>query len=196
MSLKSDPKVTNAKLGKLIVVMGVSGSGKTTIARLLCKQINARFLDADDFHSDGAKAKMAKGDALNDNDRKPWITAIKNYIESRQDIGQPQVLAFSGLKKSYRDELRDPRLEVCFIFLEAAYSIIQERLRKRKAHFFNPKLLTSQFEILERPISEYDVLVVDASSTIENTLVAVNRLTDKYLEGKKDLWRIDDEVCK
>lgn len=136
----------------IIIVMGVSGCGKSTVGRLLADRLDLPFKDADNFHSESSVEKMRTGIPLNDEDRKPWLENLnKNMNQWNRDAGA--VLACSALKKSYRNMLRDGfrHSEVAFIFLDGTKKLISERLQKRKDHYMPPGLLSSQFETLEEP---------------------------------------------
>jgi gluconokinase len=144
-----------------VVLMGVSGSGKTTVGRVLASRLGWTFLDADDFHSPESVEKMRRGEALTDADRGPWLHALAAEIRGRLEGGESVVLACSALKASYRDVLYvDGRVR--FAFLRADPSLLRQRLAGRSGHYFNPGLLKSQLETLEPP---EDALVLDASRT-------------------------------
>lgn len=135
-------------MSKVYLIMGVSGVGKTTIGRLLAQKMDLPFYDADDFHPEANRNKMAAGLALQDEDRWPWLNALANQIEQWSQEGA--VLACSALKESYRETL-NKNARVSFIFLQASFDNIKERLATRKNHFFSPELLQSQFDTLEVP---------------------------------------------
>jgi len=145
----------------VIILMGVSGSGKTTIGRLLSKQLGWAYYDADDFHSAANVEKMHSGIPLNDEDRRPWLESLRKLIHKSLDHDENIVLACSALKESYREYLvLDERVRL--VYLKGDYDLIQERLNERHGHYMNPKLLDSQFDTLEEPT---DALTVDVSST-------------------------------
>jgi gluconokinase len=133
--------------------MGVTGSGKTTIGRLLARRMHAVFADADNFHSDANKAKMASGQPLNDQDREPWLERLNLLLSEWIQQGQSGVLACSALKQSYRKTLARclPPGSVLFVWLDGAKELIAGRLAERKNHYMNPGLLESQFATLEPP---------------------------------------------
>ena len=134
----------------VIVLMGVMGSGKTTIGRLLSKELNYKYYDADDFHPPANVEKMKRGTPLNDDDRRPWLKILSDLIRNCLARNENAVLACSALKESYREFLLiDER--VSLIYLKGDYRIIQKRLSERREHFMNPTLLDSQFETLEEP---------------------------------------------
>ena len=151
--------------------MGVSGSGKTTVGRLLAADLGWDFLDADDFHPEGNKKKMAAGVALTDGDRGPWLAALAAALRDYARSGRGTVLACSALKESYRRSLRvDP--SVRFVYLKASLDTIGQRLATRRGHFFDAGLLASQFEALEEP---RDALVVDVGGVPEATVEQVEK---------------------
>ena len=144
--------------------MGVSGSGKTTIADRLAARLDWRFEDGDGFHPPGNVAKMSAGQPLTDDDRRPWLQAIADEIDRVSREGERLVVACSALKRSYRDILSHGRKDVRFVFLDGSYELIASRLAARKGHFMPPGLLASQFKTLEPPdTSEHPVTVsIDA----------------------------------
>ena len=134
----------------IVIVMGVVGSGKTTVGHLLAEQLGWDFADADDFHSRANKEKIHKGIGLTDADRKPWLdslrAAIVQWIAERRSV----VLACSALKRSYRFEL-EAGPEVRFVYLKGSASLIASRLHERRGHFANEQILASQMSDLEEP---------------------------------------------
>ena len=152
------------------IVMGVAGSGKTTIGRMLADALGWDFHDADDLHSEANKRKMHSGMALTDDDRAPWLLAIMNLIQSIISSGKNAVVACSALKQSYRDAIVvDPNL-VKFIYLKGSSELIASRIQNRIGHFMNPALLQSQFDALEEP---RDAIVVDIAATPEEIVRAI-----------------------
>lgn len=145
----------------IIVIMGVSGVGKTTIGQQLAQRLGCRFSDADQFHSSAAIAKMHAGSPLTDADREPWLARMRRAIEDWRLSGDDHVLACSALKLSYRIVLRQGDADVQFVYLKATRNSIEARLHERNDHFFDPKLLDSQFADLEEP-RDGEALVVDA----------------------------------
>jgi gluconokinase len=134
----------------IIVLMGVSGSGKTTVGRLLAAGLGCAFYDADDFHPPTNVTKMRNGEPLNDDDRLPWLEKLQELIGAKLAAGSNAVLACSALKAAYRDFLLiDERVRL--VFLKGGFSLIQQRMNLRRGHYMNPSLLESQFATLEEP---------------------------------------------
>lgn len=140
--------------------MGVTGSGKTTVGRLLAKSLGWEFLDADDFHSEVNIEKMKSGVALTDADRGPWLLSLRSVIQERLNQNRKLVLACSALKERYRDVLTVDA-GVQFVFLHGARGLINERLSTRRDHYMNPALLDSQFETLEEPANGLQIEIKD-----------------------------------
>ncbi|CAJ0684897.1 gluconokinase [Ralstonia sp. 22086] len=142
----------------IVVVMGVSGCGKSTVGQKIAERLGCAFRDGDEFHSEANRAKMHAGIPLNDDDRKPWLESIRAYMDEKTSSGQSLVVACSALKQRYRDVLRGPAGNAEFVYLKGDFDLLQSRLAARKDHFFNPNLLRSQFEALEEPT---DAVIVD-----------------------------------
>ena len=137
----------------IVVLMGVSGSGKTTIGTLLAERMNTTFADADTYHSAANKAKMAAGQPLTDQDRQPWLETLNTLLLQWFEAGKGGVLACSALKDAYRQTLVRglPLNAYSFVLLDGSKELIAERLAHRKNHYMNPDLLDSQFATLELP---------------------------------------------
>jgi carbohydrate kinase (thermoresistant glucokinase family) len=150
----------------IVIVFGVSGAGKTTIGKLLAKDLGWRFLEADDFHPRANIDKMRRGIPLTDEDRQPWLDSLREQIGKCVEARQDAVLACSALKRTYRDYLRISG-EVRFVFLQGNYTLIAEQLRHRHGHFMNPKLLRSQFADLEEAKPNEDILTIKLGRTPE-----------------------------
>jgi len=162
----------------ILIAMGVSGCGKTTIGELLAERMACDFADADSFHSQANKDKMHNGIPLTDEDRWPWLKAIRASIEQKQADGTSHVYACSALKRVYRDILRDGDKDVTFVYLKGTPELLQERIKTRKGHFFDPKLLQSQLDTLEPPGADEAIEVDIALSPAE--------IVDKVLNEVKD----------
>lgn len=132
------------------IVMGVSGSGKSTVGKLLAERLGLPFYDADDFHPTSNVKKMSSGQPLNDEDRKPWLLTLSNHIQD-WNSKKGAVLACSALKQSYRDLLKSKSPDVHFIYLKGSRDLILQRMKIRRNHYMPPELLDSQFETLEEP---------------------------------------------
>lgn len=165
----------------LIIVMGVSASGKSTIAHAIARHYNYCYLDADDFHSNENKRHMESGRPLTDEMRLPWVTSIRNRLQKAKNERAHCTLAFSGLRKQHRDELRKAGLNTIFIFLNGTKQLIQERINSRRDHFMSPNLVDSQFNALEDPSSEIDVFPVEAYRPLEQVISDVISIVDCQL---------------
>jgi gluconokinase len=150
----------------IIVIFGVSGAGKTTVGKMLAEQLGWRFLEADDFHPAANIEKMRNGHPLTDEDRWPWLDCLRKQIEQSLSAGENGVLACSALKRAYRDRLR-VRDEVKFVFLRGDYALVEKQLRSRHGHFMNTTLLQSQFDDLEQPQPDENVLTIELGRTPE-----------------------------
>ncbi|PJG55041.1 gluconate kinase [Bradyrhizobium forestalis] len=150
-----------------LIVMGVSGSGKSTVAKALGERLGWRFEDGDSFHPAGNVEKMRAGHPLTDEDRWPWLNAIADEIALVCGRGEHIIIACSALKHAYRDVLLRGRSDVRFVFLKGTKELIAERLALRKGHFMPPGLLTSQFETLEPPEAGEHVITVSIDETVE-----------------------------
>ena len=158
-----------------LIVMGVSGSGKSTIAAALGERLGWRFEDGDSFHPASNVEKMKAGHPLTDEDRWPWLNAIADEIERVCRSGQHVIIACSALKHTYRDVLLRGRDDVRFVFLKGTKELIAERLAHRKGHFMPPGLLTSQFNTLEAPEASEHVITVSIDETVEAIVDGVVR---------------------
>ena len=150
-----------------LIVMGVSGSGKSTIGDKLAERLRWVFEDGDRFHPPGNVAKMSAGDPLTDEDRWPWLQAIADEIDRVCRAGEPAVIACSALKRAYRDILVHGRDDVRIIFLEGTQDLIAARLAARKGHFMPPGLLASQFRTLEPPANSENPVTVSIDAPVE-----------------------------
>jgi gluconokinase len=144
----------------VLVVMGVSGSGKTTVAALLAGRLHWDFEDADDLHPAANVAKMHAGIPLTDEDRWPWLRAVASWIDASRAAGRHGVVACSALKRSYRDIIIGDRPDVQLVFLEGNRQLISARLACRHGHFMPAGLLESQFEALEEPTADEHPIVI------------------------------------
>lgn len=150
-----------------LIVMGVSGSGKSTIADQLAKRLGWRYEDGDRFHPPRNIAKMSAGQALTDEDRWPWLQAIADEIDRVCEAGQHVVIACSALKRAYRDVLIHGRDDVRIIYLKGTQDLIASRLNSRKDHFMPPGLLASQFKTLEPPDGNENPVIASIDAPVD-----------------------------
>jgi len=155
----------------IVIIMGTTGSGKTTIGTSLAKRMGWEFVDADDFHPLGNVEKMKHGIPLTDADREPWLKALHDKIVEWIAEGRNVVLACSALKQSYRDELRVGP-DVKFVYLKGSYELFLQRVQARKGHFAKQDLIASQFATLEEPT---DAITVDAAPPPEKIVAEVRK---------------------
>lgn len=157
--------------GKSIILMGVSGSGKSTIGAAVAREIKAKFIDGDDLHPRANIQKMASGQPLNDEDRAPWLQRLNDAAYSLNHKNESGIIVCSALKRRYRDLLRKDNDNMVFIYLKGSFEVILARLQARSGHFMPTELLKSQFEALEEPgTDEKDVICVDIDTDIEGVV--------------------------
>ena len=160
----------------LIVVMGVAGSGKTTIASGLAERLHVPFVEGDSLHPAANVKKMASGIPLTDEDRWPWLEAIGERMEVERVTGHGVVVSCSALRHVYRDCLRKKvNGKVHFILLDGSRELITDRMKQRKGHFMPPALLDSQFATLEKPTPDEDAVILDISHPISSLLAEATR---------------------
>jgi gluconokinase len=175
----------------ILIVAGVSGSGKTTVGALIAGRLHWRFTDADDFHPESNVAKMRSGIPLTDDDRLPWLQAIAAWMDERIKAGESAVMTCSALKRGYRDLLLSGRPDATMVFLQVSHDELVRRLTSRTAHFFPGKLLDSQLKTLEPPQPDEGVLTVPAEDDITRTadrilaLVGISRLRPKPAASRR-----------
>lgn len=157
----------------IIILMGVSGSGKTTIGKRLAAKLGWTFHDGDAFHPPANIAKMRSGAPLNDEDRAAWLAAMREVIDAALRTQQSFVLACSALKQAYRERLQADARAVRFVFLKGSFELIAQRMQGRKGHFMPPQLLRSQFETLEEP---QDVLTLDIALPPKNIVAEIIKM--------------------
>ena len=165
----------------IIVLMGVSGSGKTTVGKILARDLGWTFEDADDDHPPANVRKMRRGEPLTDEDRRPWLEALARRIDAARDRGEDLVLACSALKHSYQDYLRHDLDVVTYVFLDGPPALIRRRLAARTGHFMDPDLLPSQLQALEPPA---DAIAVDITPRPEAIAAEIRRALE--LNGTED----------
>ncbi|WBU64143.1 gluconokinase [Paracoccus aerodenitrificans] len=150
-----------------IVVMGVSGAGKSTTGEALAARLGWPYIEGDSFHPKENVEKMHSGIPLTDEDRKPWLEALAAEIARNETRGQSSVLGCSSLKRSYRDILRSGAPQVRFLHVHGTHQILSDRLSHREGHFFPPELLNSQLETLEMLGQDEDGYVIDMALSVE-----------------------------
>jgi carbohydrate kinase (thermoresistant glucokinase family) len=156
-----------------IVVIGVAGSGKTTVGALLAGRLQWEFADADSFHSKANIEKMHAGIPLTDEDRWPWLEAMAAWIDTERQQRRHAVLACSALKRSYRAVLLGAHADVCFVYLRGAEDLIARRITARHGHFMPPSLLHSQFDALEEPGPEEPAIVVSIEARPQDIVAEI-----------------------
>ncbi|WP_339056718.1 gluconokinase [Candidatus Regiella endosymbiont of Tuberolachnus salignus] len=174
------------------IVMGVSGSGKSTLANAVARQLNAAFLDGDFLHPRANIIKMSQGQALNDEDRMPWLAILSDAaFAMQQSVHEISLIACSSLKKCYRDHLRLNNKNLSFIYLKGDFDVIERRLKARHGHFFQSQLLITQFNILEEPNEdEQDVYAIDVNVPLKDVIAAtvkhIHAKGTQAMEGSKE----------
>jgi gluconokinase len=159
----------------VLVLMGVSGSGKTTVGKLLAEALGAEFVEGDTYHPPANIAKMRRGIPLDDGDRRPWLDALSAEIDRWLAAEKTVVLACSALKRSYRDLLARGHPEVRFVYLKGAEPLLRARLERRRGHYMPASLLASQLATLEEP---EDAITVDVSAPPEAIVADILRRLD------------------
>jgi gluconokinase len=160
-------------LPSVLVVMGVSGSGKTTIAAQLAGRLQWDFEDGDDLHPKANVEKMHAGVPLTDEDRWPWLQSVAAWIDAERQAGRPGVVTCSALKRSYRAIIIGDRPDVRLAYLKGSQTLITQRLASRQGHFMPAGLLESQFEALEEPTADENPLVVSIDARPREIVDAV-----------------------
>jgi gluconokinase len=156
-----------------LVLMGVTGSGKSTVGRAVAQELGVEFVDGDDFHSTENIARMSAGIALTDEDRAEWLDALAGKIRDAGAAGVGVVVACSALKRRYRDILRAGTPDLKFALLKGSRSLIAERLAKRSGHFMSASLLDSQMATLEEPASDEVAWVFDIAGPPDELVAAI-----------------------
>lgn len=150
----------------IIIVIGVSGSGKTVVGEQLAKRLNYEFQDADDFHSPENIEKMRQNIPLNDQDRQPWLQKLRKTIQQWLQQDKNVILACSGLKQDYRKQLLVNPQQMQIVYLKGSYELIEKRLKQRSGHYMKADLLHSQFEDLEEPSAAIEIDISQSTEEI------------------------------
>jgi carbohydrate kinase (thermoresistant glucokinase family) len=193
--LRNDPQLSRAQSGFLAhtiakpviaVVMGISGSGKTTVSILLAKALDCKLQEGDDLHPHTNIEKMHKGIPLTDADRLPWLQKIAQEIKSWRERGESGVLSCSALKRSYRDIILGGLPDVTLIYLKGSYDLIHQRMAARHGHFMPLGLLDSQFASLEEPTPDEHPVTVDVAGTPAEIVAKIVRQLKERSSGDLD----------
>ena len=164
---------------RVVVVMGVSGSGKSSVARALAAALDAAMLDGDFLHPRANVDKMARGEPLDDTDRAPWLAALNDAAYAMARTNQLSLIVCSALKRRYRERLRVGHPGMRFLYLKADRGLLGKRLSARSGHFFKPAMLDSQFAALEEPASdESDVITVDVHAGLDEVVAEAMSLLE------------------
>lgn len=155
----------------IVILMGVSGSGKTTIGRLLSEQLGWRLFDADEFHSSANIEKMRNGIALTDEDRWPWLDRMNAMLRERDALGESVLLACSALRHIYRERLAQGTTPIYWIHLTGSFELIRQRMEARQNHYMKAAMLQSQFAALEAPENAFTVDIGDAPLSIARSII-------------------------
>ena len=159
----------------IIILMGVSGCGKSAVGEVLAERLGIPFLEGDVFHPQENLEKMGSGVPLDDMDRIGWMKAIRDaMIKERQSA----IVACSALKRKHRDFLKDITKKVQFIHLHGDYDLLKQRIEFRTGHFFDPKLLDSQLAALEKPVLEEGAIEIEVDQTVENIVATIHALLE------------------
>lgn len=169
----------------ILVVMGVSGSGKTTIGELLSKRLGWTLLDADDFHPPGNIEKMRSGIPLTDEDRWPWLDRLNALLRQRDSNGESALLACSALKQKYRDRLGAGLKDLRWVYLKGSFELIEARLKARKGHYMKAGLLESQFATLEEPLDAITAEIATGPEAVADAVQAALKPTRRPDAGPK-----------
>lgn len=172
---------------RVLIVMGVAGTGKSTLARALADALNWPFQEGDDLHSPSNITKMAAGQPLTDEDRAPWLQAVRSRILGLEAVGQSGIVTCSALKRQYRDLLSGQSKQVAFIALEGDEDLLRSRLRHRAGHFMPDSLLDSQLADYEPPQPDEKAIMVRIERTVEEQVACVIRA----LNGGTPHYRAD-----
>jgi gluconokinase len=170
----------------MVVVMGVCGSGKSTVGRLLAERLGVEFLEGDDWHPPGNVARMAAGVPLSDSDRQDWLRALATALRQAQAAGRPLVLSCSALKRDYRERLREGCASLRFVHLQGEHGLFAQRMASRTDHYMPASLLDSQFAILEPPGADERAITLDAALPAQRIVDAVVAQLDQRAAGGTD----------
>lgn len=167
--------------GQSVVLMGVSGCGKSSVGAAIARELGAKFIDGDDLHPRANIQKMAGGHPLNDDDRAPWLERLNDAAYSLSHKNEVGIIVCSSLKRRYRDRLRQDNPEMVFLYMKGTFDVIMARLKARAGHYMPTELLQSQFDALEEPgTDEPDVMSIDINGSFDEV---VSRGVDTLLKA-------------
>ena len=167
----------------VVILMGVSGSGKTAVGEMLAKHLGWIYCDGDDFHPESNIRKMAAGQPLSDRDRVPWLASIRSRIDELESSGTDAIVGCSALKEKYRQQLLADTRETRLVYLRGSRALIEQRLRQRQGHFFAVDLLASQFAALEEPTAG---IVVEIDQDLDTVTATVAQALALEMSGTSD----------
>ncbi|MCW2475183.1 MULTISPECIES: gluconokinase [unclassified Symbiopectobacterium] len=157
--------------GQSIIIMGVSGCGKSSSGAAIANALGAKFIDGDDLHPRANIQKMASGQPLDDNDRAPWLERLNDAAYSLRHKNEVGLIVCSSLKRRYRDSLRQGNPDMLFLYMKGSFDVILQRLKARAGHFMPTDLLKSQFDALEEPATdETDVVSIDIDGSFDEVV--------------------------
>ena len=174
----------------VVVIMGVSGSGKTTIGRVLAERLGWPYKEGDELHPKANVEKMSRGIPLTDEDRWPWLRKVAEWIDGQLAAGKPGVIACSMLKRAYRDVVIDGRKGAKLLYLRGDKGVIAERIAQRKGHFMPASLLDSQFAILEEPGKDEHPLIVEVHGSVQDAVDASMKLLEEERSKQQNQSKI------
>lgn len=167
--------------GQSVVLMGVSGCGKSSVGAAIARELGAKFIDGDDLHPRANIQKMAGGHPLNDDDRAPWLERLNDAAYSLSHKNEVGIIVCSSLKRRYRDRLRQDNPDMIFLYMKGTFDVIMARLKSRAGHYMPTELLQSQFDALEEPgADEPDVMSIDINGGFDEV---VSRGVDTLLKA-------------
>ena len=165
----------------LIIVMGVSGCGKSSVAKTIAEELNYCFLEADDYHSDENKAHMASGKPLTDAMREPWIALLQAQLIQLSEKSQSVVMSFSGLRREHREKMRELPLNSLFIHLDGEQNLISQRMTERAGHYMPASLLDSQFAAMQAPSNTEQLHIVDIRPPLKTVIDSCKQVIQQEL---------------
>ncbi|OOF70070.1 gluconokinase [Rodentibacter caecimuris] len=168
--------------GRAFILMGTSGSGKSSVGTALANRLGIKFIDGDDLHPRANIIKMSNNQPLNDDDRAPWLERINDAAFSLEQKNERGIIVCSALKKTYRDQIRRNNKRVRFIFLQGDFELILNRMKRRHGHYMKTDMLKSQFEILETPQDdESDIVFISIDADFEEVVEQCATVMKPYL---------------